>query len=207
MFLIEISHPAGTYTADDHATIAAAIVKAMTSTDDAPEATMRRARRMTHVAFRELRDWHTGDGPVGASAAPPVLATITLPEDWCDESGAHMMGTVRAAVRRVDRAHGWTRDGGDLWVNVVGVPNGRIGLDGKLTDGDGVMAYLTADFQAQLATGEYTVPEGKLLDPICGMTVTVGPHAITLDHAGETVGFCSRGCRNAYATQHDLAVA
>ncbi|MGY0501413.1 hypothetical protein ACWZHB_23240 [Nocardia sp. FBN12] len=207
MFLIEIAHPAGTYTADDHHTIATALVATMTSADDAPEATMRRARRMTHVAFRELRDWHTGDGPIAGSGAPPVIATITLPEDWCDESGAHMMGTVRAAIGRVDRARGWTRDVGDLWINVVGIANRRIGMNGKATDSDGVMAELTAEFQALLASGEYTVPEGKLLDPICGMTVTAGKSAITLDHDGKTIGFCAIGCRDTYARRHDLSLS
>jgi xanthine dehydrogenase accessory factor len=36
-------------------------------------------------------------------------------------------------------------------------------------------------------------------DPVCGMTVAVGPHALTLEHAGRTYYFCGSGCKVAFA--------
>lgn len=46
------------------------------------------------------------------------------------------------------------------------------------------------------------LPDGMVLDPICGMRVRLGPRPITLDHDGTTVGFCWTGCRSAYAQAH-----
>ncbi|MBV9809992.1 MAG: XdhC family protein, partial [Solirubrobacterales bacterium] len=39
-------------------------------------------------------------------------------------------------------------------------------------------------------------------DPICGMTLMVGPDALSADHAGETYYFCGEGCKLAFARQH-----
>ena len=40
------------------------------------------------------------------------------------------------------------------------------------------------------------------VDPICGMTVTVGAATPSLVHDGQTVHFCGEGCRDAFARQH-----
>ena len=40
------------------------------------------------------------------------------------------------------------------------------------------------------------------VDPVCGMTVAVGPGTPSLEHAGETFHFCCEGCRDAFARQH-----
>ena len=37
------------------------------------------------------------------------------------------------------------------------------------------------------------------VDPVCGMTVAVGPGTPSLEHEGETVHFCCEGCRDAFA--------
>jgi xanthine dehydrogenase accessory factor len=41
------------------------------------------------------------------------------------------------------------------------------------------------------------------VDPICGMTVLVGPDAIKFEHAGEIHYFCSEHCRQAFERPHD----
>jgi len=38
-------------------------------------------------------------------------------------------------------------------------------------------------------------PAAEAVDPVCGMTVTVGPQVRPLDHEGITYYFCSAGCR------------
>ena len=40
------------------------------------------------------------------------------------------------------------------------------------------------------------------VDPVCGMTVAVGPGTPSLEHDGETFHFCCEGCRDAFAGQH-----
>lgn len=42
--------------------------------------------------------------------------------------------------------------------------------------------------------------------PICGMRVRLGPDAITLEHEGQTLGFCATGCLAAYARNHHLSL-
>jgi xanthine dehydrogenase accessory factor len=41
----------------------------------------------------------------------------------------------------------------------------------------------------------------EAVDPVCGMTVSVGPAAWTLDHEGVTHYFCSAGCRAQFAAR------
>ncbi|MDA2807712.1 hypothetical protein [Nocardiopsis suaedae] len=208
MFLIEIAHPEGALADEDRRTVAAEIVAGLTGAgeEEAAEETMRWARRMTHVAFRGLGGWTTGDGPVTDGAAPPVWVTVTLPEHWREESARHCMGWIRRAVRKVDEAHGWERVGGDLWVNIVGVADGSIGLNGKPATGESVVEYMTADFRAAFEEGRVALPEGRLLDPECGMQVADGPRAMVLEHDGVRYGFCAEGCRTAFAKRHGIEV-
>ena len=39
-------------------------------------------------------------------------------------------------------------------------------------------------------------------DPICGMTVTVEPGALQVEHDGETVYFCAPACKKTYEREH-----
>ena len=41
------------------------------------------------------------------------------------------------------------------------------------------------------------------VDPVCGMTVAVVPTTLSLEHEGETVYFCSEGCREQFQRQHE----
>src|SRR5699024_9080249 len=82
------------------------------------------------------------------------------------------------------------RTGGDLWINVVGITDGCIGLNGKPATADDVLEYLTEEFRATLDAGR-ELPEGVLLDPTCGMQVRENRGTLTLDHDGQRFGFCA----------------
>jgi xanthine dehydrogenase accessory factor len=43
------------------------------------------------------------------------------------------------------------------------------------------------------------------VDPMCGMTVTVAADTPRVEHAGETVYFCSAGCRQKFEERHEPA--
>lgn len=206
MNLVEISCPRGAMSDGERARMAASIMAGTVGeTDMAPEATMKRARRMAHVAFRELEGWVTGDGPLAPDAPPPFVVTVTVPEAWRSEVSRQFTGVIRAAIRRYDADRGYSRDGGDVWINTVGILDGSIGLNGTASTAANVLAYMTEEFRA-LGKQPVDVPEGTLIDPICGMHVRLVPRAITLDHDGTTIGFCSLGCRAAYARQHGLEI-
>ncbi|ACQ80087.1 conserved hypothetical protein [Beutenbergia cavernae DSM 12333] len=208
MMLVEITSPAGALTADDRALLAERFRGLVLAPDHAPDETMRRARAMTHLAFRETVDWYSGTGRPDPRAAPPLLVTVTVPDAWREEVARHLMAVIRTAVHQIDASHGWERGVGDLWITAVGVPDGCIGLDGKPSTADDVLRALTEEYRAAREAGTAApVPEGMLVDPVCGMLVRPGARAITLDHDGETVGFCALGCRDSYAREHDLVLA
>lgn len=205
MFLIDITQPAGALDRAAQQRIARLIIDRLLIPDAAPPATLGRARRMTHVVFREAQSWATGDGPLADDTATPYLVTITVPEAWRPEISSHAIAAVRAALADQDDRVGASRRGGDLWVNLIGVADGSIGLDGTATDATGVVSYMTEDHHGMPAPTT-DLPEGIVLDPICGMRVRLGPDAITLEHDGQTVGFCATGCRDAYARNHDQSL-
>ena len=64
----------------------------------------------------------------------------------------------------------------------------------------GVPAAHTSALAMPAATGP-----GAVTDPVCGMTVAVGPATPHLDHGGGRVHFCGEGCRRAFAADpaHD----
>lgn len=205
MNLIEITHPAGALDDAARAEVADHIINGLFGTEQIPPETLRRARRMSHVHFHEATGWFTGDGPLPEHAPPPYLVTITVPEAWRDEMSRHGIGVVRAALRRQDNRRGFTRDGGDVWINVVGIADGSIGLNGKPTTAAGVVNYMTEEYRVTQAARP-DLPDGVVIDPICGMRVHLAPDAITLDHDGETIGFCATGCRDAYAENEGIAL-
>lgn len=205
MNLIEIRHPAGGLTPEDQAAMATEIATWLDGDmggNTAPESTLRRAKAMTHVAFAELAGWQTGDGLWGApGSVPPLWITVTIPEAWREEMARHEIGRLRRAVRRVDANHGWYRPDGWLWINIVGIADGSIGMDGKGSTADDVVAGMSREFQVDLDAGTIEVPEGMLLDPMCGMLVKDRPQAITFEYDGTTYGFCARSCRDAFMRQ------
>ncbi|MEU5837663.1 hypothetical protein ABZ820_28865 [Streptomyces diacarni] len=206
MFLIEITCPRGALSDDDRRELAADVCQVLVGAEEGvAEETMRRARAMTHVGFRELDGWTTGDGPWMPGSAPPLWVTLTVPEAWRAEMSRTTIGMVRRAVRRLDRSHGWQRPEGHLWINVVGIVDGSIGMDGKPGTADDVVGRMTAEYRAQADAANADLPEGVTIDPMCGMRVRLGRGAFTLEHAGRTMGFCAKSCRAAYAREHGLS--
>lgn len=204
MFLIEIAHPADAVDPVEQAAIAQDISRRMMDQKAAPAETLQWARRMLHIRFQEASTWCTGDGPLKDGEPPPLLVTITIPEAWREEFSKGVTPLVRAALAAFDARHGFVRAGGDVWINVIGIADGSIGLNGAVTDAVGVVNYMTKQYR-DAAPQDPTLPDGVAIDPICGMRVQLGPRAVTLRHGEKVVAFCSTGCRAAYAEQHKLA--
>jgi YHS domain-containing protein len=203
MMLVEVAHPSGALDAADQASIADRILRSLVPEGHAPEATMRRARAMAHVRFSACETWTTGDGPVG-EGGPTFVVTLSVPEPWRAEMSGYAVGAITDALRAHDVAHAIDRDEqiGWCWVKVVGVADGSIGLDGTAVTAEDVVLLMTEEHRLAAAEGERpldSLPDGVVLDPVCGMQVRLGPDAITLEHEGATVGFCADGCRRAFA--------
>jgi YHS domain-containing protein len=130
------------------------------------------------------------------------VATLSIPEAWRTEMSGYAVGAITEALHAHDAAHGIDRESqiGSCWVNVVGVADGSIGLDGTALTADEVVLLMTEEHRATAGEGAGDpLPEGVVLDPVCGMQVRLGPDAVALEHEGITVGFCSDGCRRAFA--------
>lgn len=208
MLLIEIAYPTGRLDDRDRVLLCESILDLFLAPEGHAEETNQRAREATHIAFRELQGWTTGLGAPPDGAAPPMIITLTVPEVWRHEAGGTFIGLLRTAVRRLDDDRSWERARGSLWVRVDGVPDGGFGLDGFPATADDVLDFLTEDFREAQANGMVApAPAGKLIDPICGMTVHDGRGSIIVEHDGSRVGFCAPGCRDAYLRKHPEAVA
>ena len=74
----------------------------------------------------------------------------------------------------------------------------QLRASGALPAGPGTTASVRGP--ARAVAVEVAVPSGAedAVDPVCGMTVTAGPSAYPLTHAGTTYYFCCAGCRSAF---------
>lgn len=191
--LIDIAYPAGTLAEERQHDLAESIIANLLVEPTAPAEAIRRAGTITHVWFHEGRAWTTGAGPY-RDGPIPLVVTITVPEAWREEMSRHAISAVRVAITRHVSAEA-------LWINVVGVADGSIGMNGKATGSSDIVRYLTRDLDIPDPTD---LPADALVDPVCGMRVHLGRDAITLDHNGRTIGFCASACRDVYAQDHDL---
>lgn len=203
MNLIEIAYPEGTLDESQRQAIATGITSRFLVEPDAPAQAIERAGRATHVWFHEGRTWTTGAGPHRGETPYPVVVTITVPEAWREELSRHAIGAVRAALLRHAPGVG-LRDEGAVWINVVGVDEGSLGMNGKPVTSVDIVRYLTRDITLPEAED---LPEGVRIDPVCGMRVHLGKGTIRLNHNGQTIAFCATGCRNVYAQDHDISLA
>lgn len=202
MNLIEVTCPQDTLDDVQRQTIADAIISNLLIEPDAPPQAIERAGHTTHVWFHEGRTWTTGDGPYRYGAAAPFVVTITVPEVWRDELSRRAIGAVRAALSRHTAAA--LNEQAAVWINVVGIHEGSIGMNGKPSTSTDIVRYLTRDIEAP---SPRDLPDGVVIDPVCGMRVHLGPGAHTLLHNGQTIGFCAAGCQAVYAQDHDIAIS
>ncbi|KHL10561.1 hypothetical protein CLV56_1969 [Mumia flava] len=218
MILIDIRCPADGLDSTDRTALADDVVAGLVGdqmSEDVPDETLARARAMTHVVFGSVEGWTTGHGRWHSDSqstdsqgtAAPLWITVTVPETWRDEIAPSLIGWVRRAVRHLDERQGRERSVGDLWINVTGIVDGSIGLDGRPATADDVVAVMSEPFHARRDTDDVDLPEGTVIDPMCGMRVRLGPRAITLESDGATLGFCARSCRDAYVRREDAMSA
>ncbi|MEZ5096002.1 MAG: XdhC family protein [Nocardioides sp.] len=57
------------------------------------------------------------------------------------------------------------------------------------------------------AEGAADASPAQAIDPVCGMTVTIGPETVHLEVGGEDFWFCCPGCRDRYAAERAAAPA
>jgi xanthine dehydrogenase accessory factor len=173
---------------------------------------------MAHTLAQLARDldWRAEvvDGPDFArTEVDPRAAVVIATQGHGDEDalehaiggGPAYLGVV-ASSRRGEALRGYLADRGvaDDVIDAVRVP---VGLDLGHTSHKEMAVAILAELVRLRASGaldvEVTAPErpAEVIDPICGMTVTVTDSAISFELDGETYYFCCAGCRTRFAEQ------
>ena len=114
-------------------------------------------------------------------------------------AGAGYVGLVASAQARRQRARRAPRQrarrGGGRCASAR-----PAGLDLGPSTQEEIAVAILAELVAWRHTraGESPVPPAEAVDPVCGMTVAVGPATEQIEHEGATVFFCSAHCRRAF---------
>lgn len=173
-----------------------------------------------------------GDTPIAGAvsrlAAELALDAVAVDDDTIDPRPGDLALVVAAHGRDELHALRSGLEAGLPYVGLVASPKRGDGVIGELR-GDGVPAELLEriDVPAGLDIGARTPAEIALsilakvvavrrgdsgvartaVDPICGMTVAAVPSTLSLLHDGETVYFCSEGCKEKFEAAHQHAAA
>jgi xanthine dehydrogenase accessory factor len=119
------------------------------------------------------------------------------------EAGLPYVGLV-ASRKRGDGVLGELRGDGvpDELLERIDVP---AGIDvGARTPAEIALSILAKVVAVRRAAPQAPTPApaATAVDPICGMTVAAVPGTLSVEHEGETVFFCSAGCRAEFQRQH-----
>ena len=74
---------------------------------------------------------------------------------------------------------------------------------GARTPAEIALSILARIVEVRRGTVAEAPPAATAVDPVCGMTVAAAPTTLSLEHDGETVYFCSEGCREQFQRQHE----
>jgi xanthine dehydrogenase accessory factor len=174
------------------------------------------------VALRELLGWMRWE-VAGTVGAVPDAAAVVVAAHGGDEE-APLRAALEAGVpyvalvasrRRGAATVAALRDGGveaDALARLHTPAGLDLGARGPHEVAVSVVAEIVATRHASAPPLHVTeaAQDGpaEVLDPVCGMTVAVGPSSLHLDHEGRRVYFCGEGCRRAFAadpTAHHAA--
>jgi xanthine dehydrogenase accessory factor len=151
-----------------------------------------------------------------APIAPDAVAVVVASQGHDEEAvlraalGAHVPYVGLVASRKRGAA---VLAEADLPADLASRVHNPAGLDiGARTPGDVALSVLAELVQVRAAaphvvevaepaatTQPVAVGSPTAVDPVCGMSVTVSPASLQLEHAGRTWYFCAAGCRAAFA--------
>jgi xanthine dehydrogenase accessory factor len=171
---------------------------------------------VTLARLAEALDWnvHAVDGPdLADDTVTPSSAVIVATQGHDDEgvlerilaADPQFVGLV-ASRRRGEAVIGYLAERG---INRDRLDQVRfpVGLDLGHTSHREIAVAVLAELVQLRASGELS-PRGttdsnveveQATDPVCGMTVDVGPSTPSFEHEGRTFHFCCPGCRHAFS--------
>jgi xanthine dehydrogenase accessory factor len=174
---------------------------------------------MTHTLcdLARVLGWRADllDGPdfSGAGLDPRSVVVVATQGHGDEEAIEHAVTASPAYVgmvasrRRGESVLGYLADRGvpRHLLDRVRVP---IGLDLGHTSHTEIAVAILAELVQLRASGALApdhasavVAPATAIDPVCGMTVTISPSALSLERDGVTYYFCGAGCRTAFAKE------
>lgn len=166
--------------------------------EGAPESVLAAARALTHVLVHEPAAWATG----GADA-PRYVVRLTVPGSWNNNQfGEHVIPRITDVIASFEDDPARLRREPHCVVQVVGLREHSVGTLGRVTTSTEITKLMTEGYRS--SDDHREVPEGSVIDPVCGMTVDLATATITLTHEGTTYGFCAPVCRKVFAEEHAI---
>jgi xanthine dehydrogenase accessory factor len=147
-----------------------------------------------------------GPGPEGGDLALVVAAHGRDELRWLRaalDAGVPYVGLVASEKRGAGVVDELRGDGvpSDL-LERIDVPAG-IAI-GSRTPGEIALSILAkiVEVRRSAATPGQSAPPLLAVDPICGMTVAATPDTLSVQRDGETIYFCSEGCKARFQSEH-----
>ena len=150
--------------------------------------------------------------PADAGAhVPEDIAAVVIASHGRGEEPA-LLAALRARVPYIALVA--SRKRGEVVLTSVGATADRVhspaGLDiGARSPAEVAVSILAEIIATRSVPAPTTLPlpepaplesaGGSAVDPVCGMTVHIGPDALALEHAGDMYYFCGSGCKVAFA--------
>ncbi|MGQ4383460.1 YHS domain-containing protein [Streptomyces sp. SAS_270] len=214
MMLIELLTPPGVLDAAQRDRLAHRMIELLMASDrpddsHAPEV-IDSAQALTQVLIHEPATWVVGGKePVNPADPPRYLVRVTAPAAWRKDMSAHAIDRLTQALVEAETDAG--RDAGRLrhdphaWIHVIGVSEGSLGTLGHPMGSLDLIQQLTAPHRDAIARmPAEDLPPGRVIDPVCGMTVDLDSTHLTLEYEGTLYGFCNGQCRRIFADEHGM---
>ncbi|MDT0301791.1 hypothetical protein [Streptomonospora wellingtoniae] len=211
MLFIEVFAPQGALGAERRALLA----KRLVELDDGvnrgeyhPESVEQNSRAYTQVVVHEPLTWVAGEHTVDADWPRRYAVRVRIPSPWVKEVAGEFVERYNRIVATTVRDVLGAGDEPQVWVEVHGVREGTLGLDGRVMGAEAISQLFTGTWRESVAgRGPVAGPEpGTVHCPVCSMVVTLDDSAITLEYAGDVYGYCSKHCRRAHAEELGVAV-
>ncbi|GAB3443037.1 hypothetical protein GCM10027570_10760 [Streptomonospora sediminis] len=211
MLFIEVFAPQGALGAEGRGLLAKRLVELDDGVEHGeahPESVVENSRAYTQVVVHEPPTWAAGDRTVGADWPQRYVVRVRIPSPWVKEVAEEFIKRYHRIVARTVRESRGADTEPQIWVEVHGVREGSLGLDGQPMGSEAITRLFTGAWRESVdGSGPVPGPEpGTVHCPVCSMVVRLDESAITLDHGGDVYAYCAKHCRRAHAEELGVAV-
>ena len=199
MFFIEVSVPKGALDPERRRLLMERLgsVDELLLGEPMHPAAERTMRSCYQAVLHEPEVWTVGGGVWSEGDPPRYAVRMQVPGSWRKEMAEHLIPIFLRIIGEVDGDPEGVASEPRALVNVVGVPEGSVGVFGGPMRSEDLGLKVGRSFREARRRGE-TAPgprPGAVYDPMCGMTIDLSTAEFTLEHDGEVYGFCCEPCQ------------